>query len=169
MLVSPLEDECEREASSPKGPESAVGVLGSSFTQTVSEVKEVQRLDGLLRAHVLLSVMADRAAPECRLNLLRAYAFVLRIWQVRTGRGFGFPAEGKSFSAVPLMLSRSDGASGVHGDVPPNLRGDDQEPVLAASLSQEGQRKSPERERCKSALEVKHSGDREQEICCPSN
>ncbi|XP_077469731.1 cilia- and flagella-associated protein 46 [Stigmatopora argus] len=57
-------------------------VQGLSFTQTVSSLKEVQRLDSLVQAHTLLAVMADRNSSEHQFNLLRAYDFVLQIWQV---------------------------------------------------------------------------------------
>ncbi|XP_075891746.1 cilia- and flagella-associated protein 46 isoform X3 [Nelusetta ayraudi] len=75
-------DESKREVPGSKSFESVVGVQGSSFTQSLSKLKEVQRLDSLVRAHMLLSVMSDKSTPECRLNLIRAYTFVLRIWQV---------------------------------------------------------------------------------------
>ncbi|XP_056291813.1 cilia- and flagella-associated protein 46-like isoform X3 [Pseudoliparis swirei] len=64
--------------------ESPVGMRGSSWTS----LKEVRRLDGLVRAHTLLAVMADRTSPERRLNLLRASVFVLRIWQVSMAVGW---------------------------------------------------------------------------------
>ncbi|KAK2823968.1 hypothetical protein Q5P01_021143 [Channa striata] len=61
---------------------SQVGVQGLSCTQNLSNVREVRRLDGLIQAHTLLAVMTDRTSPEHQLNLLRAYTFVLQIWQV---------------------------------------------------------------------------------------
>ncbi|XP_032397492.1 cilia- and flagella-associated protein 46 isoform X2 [Etheostoma spectabile] len=62
--------------------ESLVGVQGLLFTQSLSNLKEVRHLDSLVRAHTLLAVMADKTSPEHQLNLLRAYSFVLQIWQV---------------------------------------------------------------------------------------
>lgn len=62
--------------------ESLVGVQGSLFTQSLSNLKEVWHLDSLVRAHTLLAVMADRTSSEHQLNLLRAYTFVLQIWRV---------------------------------------------------------------------------------------
>lgn len=62
--------------------ESVVGVQGLSFIQNLSGLKEVRCLDYLVQAHTLLAVMADRTSPEHQLNLLRAYTFVLQIWQV---------------------------------------------------------------------------------------
>lgn len=82
LPIPPTLDESRREESPPQSSESAVGVQGLSFMQSLSQLKEVKRLDGLVKAHVLLAVMADKAAPECRLNVLTAYTFVLRIWQV---------------------------------------------------------------------------------------
>ncbi|KAF3842491.1 hypothetical protein F7725_024442, partial [Dissostichus mawsoni] len=61
--------------------ESLLGVHGLCFAEG-SNLKEVRCLDGLVRAHTLLAVMADRTSPEHQLNLLRAYTFVLQIWQV---------------------------------------------------------------------------------------
>ncbi|CAB1430487.1 unnamed protein product [Pleuronectes platessa] len=52
------------------------------FIQNLSNLKGVQRLDCLVRAHTLLAVMTDRTSPEHQLNLLRAYTFVLHIWRV---------------------------------------------------------------------------------------
>lgn len=62
-----------------------MGVQSLSFMQSLSKLKEVKRLDSLVKAHVLLAVMADKRAPECRLNVLTAYTFVRRIWQVWMG------------------------------------------------------------------------------------
>ncbi|XP_029962388.1 cilia- and flagella-associated protein 46 [Salarias fasciatus] len=62
--------------------EPPVGVQSSVFSQNVSSLKEVRRLDSLIQAHTLLAVMVGRTSPEHQLNLLRAHTFVLRIWQV---------------------------------------------------------------------------------------
>lgn len=86
--VFPPEDESKRDALSSESCESAAGVQGSLFTQHLSNLREVRRLDSLVRAHTLLAVMADKTSPEHQLNLLRAYTFVLRIWQVPE-RGWG--------------------------------------------------------------------------------
>lgn len=82
LCVFPVEDGSKtRDVGSLKA-KPLVGVQGSLFAQTLSDITEVRRLDALVRAHTLLAVMADRASPEHQLNLLRAYMFVLRIWQV---------------------------------------------------------------------------------------
>ncbi|KAM4729450.1 cilia- and flagella-associated protein 46 [Anableps anableps] len=60
---------------------SLVGVHGE-FTQNLSNLKEVRRLDQLIEAHTLLAIMSDRTSPEYQQNLLRAYILVLQIWQV---------------------------------------------------------------------------------------
>lgn len=75
------EDSQEMDQSSVKCETLAV-VQGLSFAQTVSSLREVQRLDSLVQAHTLLAVMADRNSSEHQFNLLRAYDFVLQIWQV---------------------------------------------------------------------------------------
>lgn len=77
-----LEEESKKMDLSSVECESQVGVRGLLFTQRLCNLKEVWRLDGLVRAHTLLAVMADKTSPEHQLNLLRAYTFVLRIWQV---------------------------------------------------------------------------------------
>lgn len=82
LYIFPLEDESKNRDLSSVKCESLVGVQGSLFTQSLSNLKEVWRLDSLVRAHTLLAVMADKTSPEHQLNLLRAYTFVLRIWQV---------------------------------------------------------------------------------------
>ncbi|KAM7385133.1 hypothetical protein PAMP_001229 [Pampus punctatissimus] len=76
------EDESKTRNTSSEKCESLVGVHGSSFTQCLSNLREVQCLDSLVQAHTLLAVMADRTSPEYQLNLLRAYTFVILIWQV---------------------------------------------------------------------------------------
>lgn len=52
------------------------------FTQNLAHLKDVRCLDSLVRAHVLLAVMAERTSPEHQLNLLKAFTFVIQIWQV---------------------------------------------------------------------------------------
>ncbi|CAJ1066948.1 LOW QUALITY PROTEIN: cilia- and flagella-associated protein 46 [Xyrichtys novacula] len=86
LLQREREDEAEDDAKM-KGPssvqcESPVRVRGSLYAKSLSDLKEVRRLDSLVRAHTLLAVMADRTAPEHQLYLLRAYTFVLQIWKV---------------------------------------------------------------------------------------
>ncbi|KAM8739310.1 cilia- and flagella-associated protein 46 isoform 1-T1 [Acanthopagrus schlegelii] len=76
------EDESKKKDVGSVNCESLVGVQGSLFTQSLSNMKKVWHLDSLVRAHTLLAVMADRTSSEHQLNLLRAYTFVLQIWQV---------------------------------------------------------------------------------------
>lgn len=52
------------------------------FKQSLAHLKDVRCLDSLVQAHVLLAVMAERTSPEYQLNLLKAFTFVLQIWQV---------------------------------------------------------------------------------------
>lgn len=74
--------------------------------QSLSKLKEVKRLDSLVKAHVLLAVMGDKAVPECRLNVLRAHTFVLRIWQVWMDLDmFFFSTTKQIFFAVLLCFS----------------------------------------------------------------
>ncbi|XP_071337384.1 cilia- and flagella-associated protein 46 isoform X2 [Trachinotus anak] len=73
--------------------ESLVGVQGLLFMQNLSSLREVRRLDCLVRAHTLLAVMADRTSPEHKLNLLRAYTFVLQIWQVSMAVAYEISSE----------------------------------------------------------------------------
>ncbi|XP_058493509.1 cilia- and flagella-associated protein 46-like [Solea solea] len=61
---------------------SLVGAQSLLFRQNMSSLDEVRHLDGLVRAHTLLAVMAGRTSPEHQLNLVIAYTFVLQIWQV---------------------------------------------------------------------------------------
>lgn len=82
VYIFPLEDESKQSALSSVKCESLVGVQDLLFKQSLSNLKEVWRLDSLVRAHTLFAVMADKTSPERQLNLLRAYTFVLQIWQV---------------------------------------------------------------------------------------
>ena len=64
--------------------QSHVGVQGVVSGPCISDLREVRRLDSLVRAHTLLAVMGDRASPQHQHNLLTAYSLVLQIWQVGT-------------------------------------------------------------------------------------
>ncbi len=77
-----LEDEPKESDLSSVKCESLVGVQSLLFPQNLPNVKEVRHLDSLVRAHALLAVMADKTSSEHQLNLLRAYTFVLQMWQV---------------------------------------------------------------------------------------
>ncbi|XP_071380722.1 cilia- and flagella-associated protein 46 [Centroberyx affinis] len=79
---SPREGQSKERGAIPVKRESLVGVQGVLFTPSLFKLREVRRLDGLVRAHTLLAVMADRTSPQHQLNLLRAYTFVLQTWQV---------------------------------------------------------------------------------------
>ncbi|XP_074531827.1 cilia- and flagella-associated protein 46 isoform X2 [Halichoeres trimaculatus] len=75
-------DESKKKDLSPERCKNPVTVESPLCTQSVSDLKEVWRLDSLVRAHTLLAYMAYRATPEHQLSLLRAYTFVLQIWKV---------------------------------------------------------------------------------------
>ncbi|XP_035810814.2 cilia- and flagella-associated protein 46 isoform X2 [Amphiprion ocellaris] len=77
----PEDESIQRDLSSVKC-ESQVGMQDLIFTQNLSSLIEVRRLDYLIQAHTVLAVMASKTSPEHQLNLLRAYTFVLQIWQV---------------------------------------------------------------------------------------
>lgn len=68
------------EAARPERPLQAEGVRGVS---SLPELSEIRRLDGLIRAHVLLGFTEPRTSRGHQENLLRAYVFVLRTWNVR--------------------------------------------------------------------------------------
>ncbi|KAI3362965.1 hypothetical protein L3Q82_011639 [Scortum barcoo] len=76
------EDKSQKSVLSSGECESLVGVQGLLFTQSLVNLKEVRCLDSLVRAHTLLAVLAGKTSPDHQLNLLRAYNFVLQIWQV---------------------------------------------------------------------------------------
>ncbi|XP_068423801.1 cilia- and flagella-associated protein 46 isoform X2 [Clinocottus analis] len=83
-----LEDKSKKRDLNSAYCEPLVGVQGSLLTESLSDLKEVRRLDSLARAHTLLAVMDDKTSPEHQLNLLRASVFVLRIWQVSMAVGW---------------------------------------------------------------------------------
>ncbi|XP_029553954.1 cilia- and flagella-associated protein 46 isoform X5 [Salmo trutta] len=62
--------------------QSHIGVQGAVSGPCFSDLREVRRLDSLVRAHTLLAAMGDRASPQHQQNLLRAYSLVMQIWQV---------------------------------------------------------------------------------------
>ncbi|XP_056147442.1 cilia- and flagella-associated protein 46 [Lampris incognitus] len=78
----PRADQSQHGATSPVGCESQVAVQGVLFTSSLFKLREVRWLDSLVRAHTLLAVMVERTSPQHQLNLLRAYTFVLQMWQV---------------------------------------------------------------------------------------
>ncbi|KAI4874895.1 hypothetical protein NFI96_034468 [Prochilodus magdalenae] len=55
------------------------GLISVSY---LSELREVWRLDGLLRAYTLLAFMESRVSPQHQQYLLQAYSSVLQIWKV---------------------------------------------------------------------------------------
>ncbi|CAL8299481.1 unnamed protein product [Merluccius merluccius] len=71
----------EMGAADPVRPEPTLPV-GVRRVSSLSELWEVRRLDGLIRAHTLLGFMEPRTSPNHHQNLLWAYVFVLRTWNV---------------------------------------------------------------------------------------
>lgn len=162
LYIFPLEDESKKRDLSSVKCESLVGVQGSLFTQSLSNLKEVWRLDSLVRAHTLLAVMADKTSPEHQLNLLRAYTFVLRIWQVHcpiTGNrqcGWGCSSNANYvwvelwniyiFAVCVLFVT-----AGVHGSMLWDFQWDGNKSAPpASSLCWIQKRKRQKSERCKS-------------------
>ncbi|KAM8859515.1 cilia- and flagella-associated protein 46 isoform 3-T3 [Spinachia spinachia] len=113
------EDESnQRDLGSVEG-EALVGVRGSLLTESVSKLKDVRRLEGLVRAHTLLAAMADKTSPEHQLNLLRAHVFVLRIWQVSMAVGRDISNEmAKSQPTQPPASAGSKRGKGKKGKDP---------------------------------------------------
>ncbi|XP_041803927.1 cilia- and flagella-associated protein 46 [Chelmon rostratus] len=102
------EDESKQSALSSVKCESLVGVQDLLFKQSLSNLKEVWRLDSLVRAHTLFAVMADKTSPERQLNLLRAYTFVLQIWQVSMSVAYEISSEmGRSQPLQPPPSAES--------------------------------------------------------------
>ncbi|XP_008297596.1 tetratricopeptide repeat protein 40 [Stegastes partitus] len=85
--------------------ESLVGVQGLLFTQNVSSLMEVRRLDYLIQAHTVLAVLAGKTSPEHQLNLLRAYTFVLQMWQVSMAVACEISSEMTKSQPVQPLLS----------------------------------------------------------------
>nr|XP_055025478.1 cilia- and flagella-associated protein 46 isoform X3 [Misgurnus anguillicaudatus] len=48
----------------------------------LSDVREIRRLEGLIRAHTLLALMEERSSPKHRQYLLVAFSFTRHIWKV---------------------------------------------------------------------------------------
>ncbi|XP_051816052.1 cilia- and flagella-associated protein 46 isoform X2 [Acanthochromis polyacanthus] len=93
--------------------ESLVGVQGLRFTQNLSSLMEVRRLDYLIQAHTVLAVMAGKTSPEHQLNLLRAYTFVLQIWQASMAVACEISSEmTKSQAVQPLPSAGSKKGKG---------------------------------------------------------
>ena len=99
VCVMPLLDDPskDRGPADPSGPEPPLPaeVKGAS---SLSALREVRRLDGLIRAHTLLGFMEPRTSRGHQENLLRAYVFVLRTWNVRTLVTLELSASGRIFS-----------------------------------------------------------------------
>ncbi|KAG7462737.1 hypothetical protein MATL_G00187960 [Megalops atlanticus] len=62
--------------------EPQIGMRGAVSTPSLCELRDVRRLEGLVRAHALLAAMLGGAGPQHRQHCLLAYSCVLRIWQV---------------------------------------------------------------------------------------
>ncbi|XP_035257112.1 cilia- and flagella-associated protein 46 isoform X2 [Anguilla anguilla] len=86
-LKAPLTEEAELV---PLKQESQVGVESSVSSLALSDLRDVQQLEGLLRVHTLLAAMTGGGgggggAPPHLQHCLLAYTCVLRIWQVSLG------------------------------------------------------------------------------------
>ncbi|KAI1894576.1 hypothetical protein AGOR_G00117200 [Albula goreensis] len=66
---------------SPANSEPQIGVQGIRASLTLSELRHVQQLEGLVRAHTLLAIMTSGATLHLQ-HCLLAYTCVLRIWEV---------------------------------------------------------------------------------------
>ncbi|XP_030628131.1 cilia- and flagella-associated protein 46 [Chanos chanos] len=80
---------------------SQVGVERDVCMPCLSELKELKRLDNLVRAHTLIAFMEDRTSPTYQHNLLLAYTFVLQIWQVSMATAQGIIKEMSRNPPVP--------------------------------------------------------------------
>ncbi|KAL7877973.1 hypothetical protein SRHO_G00046160 [Serrasalmus rhombeus] len=65
-----------------QSPETSGRPEGVIPVSCLSELREVWRLDGLVRAHTLLAFMESRVSPLHQQYMLLAYSSVLQIWQV---------------------------------------------------------------------------------------
>ncbi|KAJ8359853.1 hypothetical protein SKAU_G00163780 [Synaphobranchus kaupii] len=77
-LKAPLAGEAELV---PVECEAQIGVESSVSSLTLSDLRNVQQLEGLMRVHTLQATMAGGAPPHLK-HCLLAYTCVLRVWQV---------------------------------------------------------------------------------------
>ncbi|KAJ3610538.1 hypothetical protein NHX12_022630 [Muraenolepis orangiensis] len=82
LRVDPEQAEDTEDLSKERGPSDPSLQTGVQAVSGLSELWEVRRLDGLIRAHILLGFMEPRSSPGHQENLLRACVFVLRTWTV---------------------------------------------------------------------------------------
>ena len=63
---------------------SVIGVRPSDVTVKLEDITDIRQLETLMRVHVMLAQVAGHSSPHSRDYVLLAYAFLYRIWQVRS-------------------------------------------------------------------------------------
>lgn len=61
-------------------------IIDTSRQVTIENLKNIKQLEALFRAHTLMAVISGHGMPSHEQHCLMAYAFVIRIWQVRRYR-----------------------------------------------------------------------------------
>ena len=61
-----------------------IGLRPSDVTVKLEDITDIRQLETLMRVHVMLAQVAGHSSPHSRDYVLLAYAFLYRIWQVRS-------------------------------------------------------------------------------------
>ena len=67
----------------PTKQRSVIGLRPSDISVKMDDIFDVRQMETLMRIHVMLAQIAGRSSPHHKDYVLLAYAFLLRIWQVR--------------------------------------------------------------------------------------
>ncbi|KAK6186277.1 hypothetical protein SNE40_008346 [Patella caerulea] len=76
------EEEINPEDYVPVTKEAEIGVGLTNVNMVMDDLTDLQQLDYLVRAHVILAELHGRGSPQYKDTLLMAYGYLQRIWQV---------------------------------------------------------------------------------------
>ncbi|KAK7901384.1 hypothetical protein WMY93_018153 [Mugilogobius chulae] len=111
LLLQPHPDESTNSASILQN-----NTFPEEQVEKVTDIKDVKCLDALVRAHVLLAVMAGRISPEYQPNLLRAYCFVRQMWEVSITEAGHISSEMAKFQAQSVSPASAGSKKGKDKD-----------------------------------------------------
>ena len=81
---SDSESEVDASKYIPEEHRSVIGLRPSDVTVKLEDITDIRQLETLMRVHVMLAQVAGHSSPHSRDYVLLAYAFLYRIWQVRS-------------------------------------------------------------------------------------
>lgn len=81
---SDSESEVDASKYIPEEHRSVIGLRPSDVTIKLEDITDIRQLETLMRVHVMLAQVAGHSSPHSRDYVLLAYAFLYKIWQVKS-------------------------------------------------------------------------------------